>query len=418
MPRVREAVIVDFARSPFGIASKKRPGFFADKRADDLAAIVIEKLIQRTGIDPAAIDEVIFGSVNQSGEQGNPGRNIGLMTCPFEVAGLSVDRACCSSMTAAHIATMSIQLGMGDIYIAGGIESHSHFPTPMITPDTDIIALAEEIGTTRSLPNPRIFEKVDLMAVASMGLIAEKLAEMFHVSREEQDHWAWQSNLRAAAAQREGKFKHEIIPMEGTLPDGSVKVVDYDQGMRPDSKLEKIRTLPPVYKPDGTICAASISLEADGASVMILMSKQKAKKLGLVPLATIKAMAWVGVDPALMGYGAVAASKKALKRAKLSVNDIDLWEVNEAFAVLPLMQIKALGIDPERMNVNGGALCIGHPTGASGMRVLGTLAHEMNRRKSKYGVAAICGAWGSGAATVLELEAYWEDKRPFLGEIS
>ena len=414
MAKIRDAVMVDYARTPFGVASQKRPGFFADKRADDLAVIVIEALLKRTGIDPASVDEVIMGTVNQSGEQASPGRSVCLMTCPFEVAGLSIERACCSSMTAAHIGCMAIQLGMEDICIAGGMESHSHFPTPLITEDTDIWALAEELGKTRGLPNSKIFEKVDIGAVASMGLIAEKLAEMFNIPREDLNRWAWQSNMRAAAARREGKFKHEIIPVEGTLPDGTVKLIDYDQGVRSDSKLEKIRSLPPIYKPGGTVCAASTSGENDGAAVGIFMSREKAKKLGLVPMVTIKSMAWVGLDPAIMGYGAVVASKKALKRAGLTIDQIDLVEVNEAFAVLPVMQIKEMGIDPEKMNVNGGAVCIGHPVGASGMRVLGTLAHEMNRRQARYGLAAICGAWGAGAATVVEREDYWEGKRPFL----
>ena len=414
MAKIRDAVMVDFARSPFGVASQKKPGFFADKRADDLAVIVIEALLKRTGIDPASVDEVIMGTVNQIGEQSNPGRGVCLMTCPFEVAGLSIERACCSSMTAAHIGCMAIQLGMEDICIAGGMESHSHFPTPMITEDTDIMALAEELGKTRGIPNSKIFEKVDFNAVVSMGLIAEKLAEMFNIPREDLNRWAWQSNMRAAAAQREGKFKREIIPVEGTLPDGTVKLIDYDQGIRSDSKLEKIRSLPPIYKPGGTVCAASTSGENDGAAVGIFMSKEKAKKSGLVPMVTIRSMAWVGLDPAIMGYGAVVATKKALKRAGLTIDQIDLVEVNEAFAVLPVMQIKEMGIDPEKMNVNGGAVCIGHPVGASGMRVLGTLAHEMNRRQARYGLAAICGAWGAGAATVVEREDYWEGKRSFL----
>lgn len=414
MAEIRDAVMVDYARTPFGVASRKNPGFFADKRADDLAAVVVEELIKRTRIDPASIDEIIMGAVYQGGEQSSPGRGIGLMTCPVEVAALSVDRACCSSMTGAHIACMAIQLGLGDIFTVGGIESHSHFPAPLITADTDLVALAEEIGSSRGLPNARIFEKVDLNAVVSMGLIAEKLAAMYDISREEQDQWALRSNLRAAAAQREGKFKHEIVPVEGKLPDGTVKLVDYDQGVRPDSTIEKIRSLPPLYKPDGTICAASTSGENDGAAVAVLMSKEKAKELGLVPMVTVRAMAWVGVDPAIMGYGATVASRKALERAGLSVDDVDLWETNEAFATLPLLQIKEMGIDPEKMNVNGGACCIGHPTGASGMRVLGTLAYEMNRRGARYGLAAICGAWGAGAATVVVREDYWEGRRAFL----
>lgn len=414
MAEIREAVLVDYARTPFGIASKKKPGFFAERRADDLAAIVIEELLRRTAIDPATVEEVIIGAVNQAGEQASPGRSIGLMTCPVDVAGLSIDRACGSSMTSAHIACMAIQLGLGDTYIAGGMESHSHFPTPLITEDSDLAALAEEYAATRMQPNARIFEKVDIMAVVSMGLTAEKLADTYDISREEQDQWALRSNLRAAAAQREGKLKNEIIPVEGKLPDGTVKAVDYDQGVRPDSRIEKIRSLPPLYKPDGTICAASASGENDGAAAAVLMSKDRARALGLVPMVTIRGMAWVGVDPSIMGYGAVAASKKALERAGLSANDIDLLEVNEAFATLPLVQIKDMGIDPEKVNVNGGALCIGHPTGASGLRILGTLAYEMNRRGTRYGLAAICGAWGAGTATVVEREDYWEGRRAFL----
>jgi acetyl-CoA acetyltransferase family protein len=284
----------------------------------------------------------------------------------------------------------------------------------LITEDTDLVALAEEIGSSRGLPNPHIFDKVDLNAVVSMGLIGERLAEDYNISRDEQDRWAWQSNLKAAAAQRDGKFKNEIVPVEGKLPDGTVKLLDYDEGVRPDSTIEKIRSLPPLYKPAGTICVASASGENDGAAATVLMSKERAQELGLVPMATIRSMAWVGVAPEIMGYGAVAASEKALERVGLSVGDIDLVEVNEAFAMLPLMQIKAMGIDPEKVNVNGGACCIGHPTGASGMRVLGTLAHEMNRRGARYGLAAICGAWGAGTATVIEREEYWEGRRAFL----
>ncbi len=269
------------------------------------------------------------------------------------------------------------------------------------------------IKVSRQNDAVKIFDKVDLNAVVSMGLIAERLAAMYHISREEQDQWALRGNLRAAAAQREGKFKHEIIPVEGKLPDGTVKLVDYDQGVRPDSTIEKIRSLTPLYKPDGTICAASASDENDGAAVAVLMSKEKAEGLSLVPMVTIRNMAWVGVDPEIMGYGATVASRKALERAGLSIDDIDLVEINEAFTVLPLLQIKEMGIDPEKVNVNGGACCIGHPTGASGMRVLGTLAYEMNRRRARYGLAAICGAWGAGAATVVEREEYWEGRRAF-----
>ncbi len=413
MSETREAVIVDFARSPFGLANRKVSGFFEGKRADDLAVAVVEALLQRTGIDPASVDEVIMGTVNQVGEQANPGRSVGLMTCPFQVAGLSVERACCSSMTAAHIASMSIELGHCDIVIAGGMESHSHFPTPLITDDTDIEALAEEYSKTRANPNPMVFDKLDFSLAVSMGLIAEKMASTFGISREEQDQWAVNSHLRAAAAQRDGKFRHEIIPLEAALPDGSARIVDYDQGVRADSSIDRVRSLPPLYVENGTVCAASTSGENDGAAACILASKDAARRLGLVPLATIRSIAWVGTDPGLMGYGAVDASRKALLKANLDAVQMDLVEVNEAYAVLPLVEIKELGLDPSRVNVNGGACCIGHPVGASGIRIVGTLAHEMNRRGSTYGLAGICGAWGSGTATILEREQYWNGRCAF-----
>ena len=296
MPEIREAVMVDYARTPFGLANRRTPGFFADRRADDLATIVIDEVMRRTGIDPSEVEEVIMGAVNQSGEQASPGRMVGLMTCPADVASLSVERACGSSMTGAHIACMAIQLGMGDIYVVGGMESHSRFPTPLITEGSDLAALADEYAATRMNPNPRVFEKIDIMAVVSMGLTAEKLAEMYGISREEQDRWAVRSNLRAAAAQADGKFENEIVPMEVAMPDGTVKVVNYDQGVRPDSSIEKIRGLPPLYKPDGTICAASASGESDGAAAAVFMSKEKARQTGLVPMVTVRGMAWSGVD--------------------------------------------------------------------------------------------------------------------------
>ena len=414
MREVRDAVLLDFARTPFGLANRKTPGFFEHMRADDLAAIVVETLLKRTGIEAAMVDEIIMGTVNQVGEQANPGRSVSLITCPFEVAGLSVERACCSSMTAAHIACMTIQLGLADVVVAGGMESHSHFPTPLITEETDISALVEEYAKSRAMPNAKVFDRVDINLVASMGLIAEKLAGMFNVPREEQDEWAVRTNLRAAAAQSQGRFKHEIIPIQVPRADGSSELLDWDLGVRADSRIDKVRGLPPLYASDGTVCAASTSGENDGAAIGIFTSKEKAQQLGLVPMATLRSMAWVGVDPAIMGYGAIAASKKALERAGLSPGEMDLVEINEAFALLPLMQIKEMGLDPDRVNVNGGACCIGHPVGASGIRIVGTLAHEMNRRESKYGLAAICGAWGAGAATILEREAYWDGRRPFL----
>jgi len=411
---LREAVMVDFVRTPFGTGSREKGGFFRDIRSDDLGIIAIQALMKRTGVDPTLVDDIIIGTPTQLGEQAAAARNISLEAgFPSEVTGLTVDRTCTSSMTAAHIAVMAMQTGEANIIVAGGIESVSHFPYPAITPEADLAALFQEHGVRWS-PNPKIFSRVDVELLMGMGFSAEYLAEMFHISREEQDQWAWSSNMRAAAAQREGKFKHEIIPVEGKLPDGTPKVIDFDQDVRPDSTIEKIRSLPPTYKPGGTINAANACKFSDGAAMAMFMPKDKARELGLKPMVTVRSIAWAGCDPKIVAYSAILAARKALERAGLSVGDIDLWETNEAFALVPLIQIKEMGIDPERMNVNGDACCIGHAVGASGIRVVGTLAHEMNRRGSRYGLASIPGALGMGTAMVVEREDYWDGHCAFL----
>ncbi len=414
MAELREAVLVDFVRTPFARASKKKPGFFADVRSDDLAIIAIQALMKRTKVDPALVEDIIIGTPTQLGEQAQAARGITLSSgFPYEVPGLTVDRACGSSLAGAQIGIMAIQTGAADVIIAGGIESLSHFPNPVITPDTDLLELAREFSA-RGNPNPKMAARIDESTMMGMGITAESVADMLDISREEMDQWALRSNLRAAAAQKDGKLKHEIVPVEVKLPDGTVATVDYDQDVRPDSTIEKIRTLPPVYKPDGKVNAASSSKESDGASMAMFMSKEKARELGLKPMVTARSVAVAGCDPAIMGYSAYLASKKALERTGLSASDIDLWETNEAFAVVPLALIKEFGVDPERMNVNGGACCIGHAVGASGIRMLGTLAHEMNRRGSRYGVASICGGMGQGTAVVAEREEYWDGRSAFL----
>lgn len=417
MARLREVVMVDFVRTPFGRASRKKPGFFANVRSDDLGIIVVQALMKRTGVDPASIDDIIMGTPTQIAEQANVARNIALAAgFPFEVPGISIDRACCSSMAGAQFAAMAIQSGQADIIIAGGLESLSRFPNPVITPDADLWELAKDYSA-RWQANPKIFERIEPTAIMGLGLSAEYVADMFNISREELDQWALRSNLRAAAAQREGKFKYEIVPVQVKLPDGTSALIDYDQCVRADSTIEKIRTLPPTYKPDGKINAASSSKEVDGAAAAMFMSKEKAKELGLKPMVTVRAMAWSGIDPQIAPYGACLVSKEALERAGLSASDIDLWEANEAFAVVPLVLIKELGIDPERVNVNGGACCIGHPVGASGIWLLGTMAHEMNRRNSRYGLASIPGGAGQGTAILVEREKYWKGRAAFLVEL-
>ena len=418
MTEVREAVMVDFVRTPFGRASKKKPGFFAETRSDDLGITAIQALMKRTKIDPALVDDIIIGTPTQIGEQANVGRDIGLGAgFPFEVPGMSVDRACPSSMAGAQIGVMAIRLGEADIIIAGGIESLSHFPNPVITPDSDLMEMAKE-HAARWQANPKIFTRVDASAIMGMGISAELLADTYDISREEIDQWALRSNQRATAARQEGRLKNAIVPVEGKLPDGTTALVDYDQDVRADSTIEKIRSLPPVYKPDGKLSAASSSKSSDGAAMAMFMSKDKARELGLKPMVTVRGIAWAACDPKIAPYSAYVASAKALERAGLSAQDIDLWEANEAFAVVPLILIKRMGIDPERVNVNGGACCIGHPVGASGIWLTGTLAHEMNRRGSRYGLASIPGGVAQGTAIVVEREDYWDGHSAFLEPFS
>ncbi len=408
----REVVLVDYARAPQGRgAAKGKPGFFDACRSDDLGIVVIEDLLRRTRIDRRVIDGVYSGSPNLSYVQGNMGRGMALMTCGFDTRALTLDRACTSGMTTGMIASMEIMLGYGDVYIAGGIESCSSFPIPTITPDTDLVAAMERFGRERYLPNPKLFKTVDLNILVGMGLTAEKLAKQYGLTREQHDLWAWRSHIRAATAHREGKFKNEIIPMEAKLPEGTIKVVDYDQTVRPDSTLEKIRSLPSLYGADGVLNAASSSAENDGAAFGVYMAKEKARELGLVPMCTIREMEHVACDPGLMGYSAIKATRRAVERAGLSVADIEVWQCNEAFATVPLALSKDLGIDHEKVNVNGCACSVGHAIGASGMRVLGTAAYEMNRVGAKYGLATICGGWGQGTAVVLERENYWDGRR-------
>jgi acetyl-CoA acetyltransferase family protein len=417
MARLKEAVIVDFVRTPFGRASKKKPGFFADVRSDDLGIVAVQALMKRTKVDPASIDDIIIGTPTQIGEQANVARDISLAAgFPLEVPGISVDRACCSSMAGAQFAATAIQSGAADIIISGGLESLSHFGNPVILPDADFWELMKEYAA-RWQPNAKIFDRIDPTAILGLGLAAEYVAEKFDISREELDQWALRSNQRAAAAQRDGKFRNEIIPVRVKQPDGSEALFDYDQCVKADSTIEKICSLPPIYKPDGKLNAASCSKEVDGAAAALFMSKEKARELGLKPMVTIRSMAWSGIDPQIAPYGACLVSKKALERAGLSASDIDLWETNEAFAVVPLVLIKELSIDPEKVNVNGGACCIGHPVGASGIWLLGTMAHEMNRRNARYGLASIPGGAGQGTAILVEREKYRGGRAAFVEEL-
>ena len=410
MAELKEAVLVDMVRTPF-CRSGKEKGYFRNFRSDDMGVFVLQEIVKRNNIDPNDVEEVILGAVEQFGEQAHPGRNcLVLAGFPFEVAGLSVERACVTAMSSVHVAALSIQSGLGDIYIAGGIDSMTHLALPVVTPDTDFDALLKEPGTMLSAmnPNPRMYESLNPLELVG-GITAERLAGDYNISREEMDRWGLMSHQRAVAAQKAGRFKREIVPAEGLAADGTLVMVENDIGPRADSTYEKISSLPTPFKPDGgRINAATASGTADGAAVCLLMSKERAKKMGKRPIATIRAMAVAGCDPRIMGYSVIPATRKALQRAHLTIDQIELIEINEAFAVVPIIFMKEFGIKtPDKINLNGGACAIGHPVGASGARLVGHLAFEMERLGLRWGLATICGGYGQGGTTILERETYW-----------
>jgi acetyl-CoA acetyltransferase family protein len=405
--RSREAVIVGYVRTPFGRADRKK-GWLRNWRSDDLAIHVLQEVVRRTNLEPKDVDEVILGAVELIGEQSHPGRNVAFLAdFPYEVTGLTLERACVTPMSAIHVAAMGIMCRMGDVYVAGGLDSMTHLAIPVMRADMDMMEVISEPGTLLSAqnPNPKLFEKLNPMELTG-GVAAEKMADEYGISREEMDRWAHESHLRAVAAQEAGRFRDEISPIEGHLEDGSAFMVDRDQGPRPDSSLEKIARLPAVFQPEGgKINAASSAGQADGAAMVVLMAREVAVKRGLRPLATIKGMAVAGCDPTNLVYSAVPASKKALERTGVAAKSLDLVEVNEAFACAPIILMKELGYaDRERVNPNGGACALGHPVGATGARLVGHMALELRRRKKKIGLAAICGGYGQGGATILEIE--------------
>jgi len=381
---MREAVIVEAVRTPVARAHPEK-GWFKDIRSDELGVIVVRELLNRTKIDPAEIEDVILGCATQSGEQAmNIARYIAIMTgLPFGVAAQTINRQCASGMTAVHSAAQAIMAGYGDVFIAGGIEHMTHLPE----------------GTGADL-NPKRFEFVERSS-SSMGLTAENLAEMYNISRREQEEYALRSHQKAIAAQEESRFRDEIVPVEVPLKNG-VKKVDSDQNPRSYTSLDIMAALEPIARPGGTITAATASAASDGAAAILLMSREKAKKMGLKPKAKVLSMAVAGVDPKLMGLGIIPATRKALDRAGLTIDDIDVAEINEAFAVVAIVAIRELGIAEGKVNPNGGAVALGHPMGCSGARLVTTLTHEMVRRRAKYGLAAMCVGMGQGAATVLE----------------
>jgi len=404
MAQTREAVIVDYLRSPF---SRSRPGeperdVFNSIRMDDVAARLIKELIKRTGIKPDEIDEVLAGTAQPWDEQlMYGGRNIVFLAeLPFSVAGQHIDRQCGSSMSTIHQGAMGIILGYSDIVISCGIEHMTHVPMP--GPGVDLSRIP--VKPNEALFSDPRYKKYDFLTTVTMGLTAEKLFAHTNFAREDMDKWALRSHQRATKALEEGFFKGEIMPVEVTLADGTKQVIDFDVSIRPDTTMEALAQLRPSFKPDGQLTPGNSSPLNAGATAMVLMSKEKAKEYGLKPLATIVSMGWAGVDPTMMGLGPIPASRMALKHAGLEVKDIDFWEINEAFAIVVINAVKELGIDPEKVNVKGGAVAIGHPLGASGTRLVGTLARILGMEGGTYGLATACIGGGQGVATIIKRE--------------
>jgi acetyl-CoA C-acetyltransferase len=410
---MEEVYIVDFLRSAFSRSRPKQPERDVFNKIDmpAVAAMLVKEMINRTGIDPKDIGDVITGCTMQMKENWlYGGRAITLLAeLPVEVPAQGSERVCVSGMSAMHQCAMEIMLGYSDVTIACGIEHMTHLPMQM--------DLNPHLGVSPTLMSRGdLIEKYDLMTAMSMGLTAEKLFEKYKDelgwTKRDLDEWAVRSHHRAAQALKEGYFRNgdgyptkregEILPIEVEQADGTKKVIDVDQSIRPDTSLEKVETLPPAFKPGGVITAGNSSPLNAGASAVMLMSKKKIKEYGLEPMARIVSIGWAGVEPSVMGEGPVPASKKALKHAGLEVKDIDYWEINEAFAVVTLFAIKKLGLDPDKVNIKGGGIAIGHPLAASGIRITGTLARILNIEGAKYGCAALCGGGGQGGATVIE----------------
>lgn len=407
MPELREAVLVGYVRTAFGKADPLR-GVFREVRSDDLAVAVLQDILKRTGVEAAQVDGIILGAVEMMGEQAHPGTAIPFLAgFPDHVMGFSVERACTTAMMSVHVATMYVQCGYGDVYLAGGLDSMTHFRIPAIKDGMDMSEVVKQSGTMLSTmnPNPKMAAMVNLIELNG-GQGAEKLCDRLDISREEMDQWALRSHQRAVAATRSGRLREEIVAVEGLAPDGTATEVDTDQGPRAETTIEKIRSLPAVYRADGRISAATAAQQSDGAAVCMIMSRERADALGLQPLARIHTIATGACAPTDLIYSAVPATQKALERSGLKISDLDVIEVNEAFACAPIAVMRELGMkesDAERINVNGGACALGHPVGASGARLVGTTALELRRRGGGLGLAAICGGMGQGAATIVEV---------------
>jgi 3-oxoadipyl-CoA thiolase len=385
---VSRAVILSGVRTPIG----RRGGALADVRPDDLAATVIAEAVARAGVDPAEIEDVYFGAANQAGEDN---RNVARMAVllaglPETVAGVTVNRLCASGLSAVIAASHAIAAGDGDLFVAGGVESMSRAPLVHARPDIGDDATEYDTQLGWRFPNPRLAE---LFPLESMGETGENVAERGGVSREDQDAFALRSQQRWAAAADSGRFDGELIAVNG---------LTRDEHPRPDTTAEKLAALKPVFREGGSVTAGNASGVNDGAAALVIASEERAAALGVEPLGRFVRSAVAGVDPRVMGIGPVPAVRKVLERTGLAVGDLDLVELNEAFASQSLAVIRELGLDDEKVNVNGGAIAMGHPLGMSGARLVVSLLHELRRRDGRYGLATLCVGVGQGQAALFE----------------
>ncbi len=390
---MEQAVIVSAVRTPVGKAPR---GALKDVRPEDLGALVVKEALARVpDLDPAEVEDVIIGCSFPEGEQGmNLGRMVVLRAgLPVSVAGMTVNRFCSSGLQAIALAAQQVMCGMAEVVVAGGVESMSAVP----------------MGGLKLTPNPYLMEKMP-QAYLNMGLTAERVASKYGVSREDQDVFAVESHRRAARAIAEGSFKQEIVPVplvhKGWLEGQGIvtreTLFQVDEGVRPDTTLEGLAKLKPAFHARGTVTAGNSSQTSDGASAVVVMSEGRAARLGIKPMAVFRSFAVGGVEPEVMGIGPVVAIPKALKLAGITRDDLDLIELNEAFAAQALAVIRQLELDPGRINVNGGAIALGHPLGCTGSKLTATLLHEMERRQARYGLVSMCIGGGMGAAGVFE----------------
>jgi acetyl-CoA acyltransferase len=380
---MREAVIVEGVRSAVG----RRKGMYANTRPDELAALVLEELVNRAGVEKGAVEDVILGCVSQVAEQGgNVARTAALIAgFPDYVPGVTIDRQCGSSQQAVHFGAQAILSGDMDIVIAGGVESMTR--VPMFS------------NMQGAKPSGKLTDQYEII---NQGLSAERIAEKWGFSREQLDAYSAESHKRAQQAIQNGHYEQEIVPVEVEGENGEKRLVSVDEGPRPGTTLEVLGGLKTVFDENGVITAGNASQMSDGASAILLMSREKADELGLKPKARIVARAVVGSDPTLMLTGPIAATRKVLEKAGLEIGDMDRYEVNEAFAPVPLAWLNDIGGDPDKLNVNGGAIALGHPLGATGTKLLVSLLHELERIEGRYGLLAICEGMGMANATIIE----------------